>query len=334
MTTSKGIPPYVLVSALLALMGLGAAISLSWGAHDTGVAQALGHLWQDDGSNSAFSVRALRLPRVLCALGVGAALALSGAIIQVVTRNPLGDPGLTGVSGGAAFGVALALTFLSTKPDLIVLCGIGGGMLAATLTLCIAGAPGQAHGPGRLILGGVSVSVFFIAATGVVMVLERSSMQTLYFWMIGGFINRGWAEFVMFWPWALVGTLAAVVSAPVLRLLLFEDDMAAAMGLNAGRWRILVGSISVVLAACAVAVAGPIGFVGFVAPHLVRLCLKDRSRTFVWMGLTMLVGATLVIWADTLARVVFHGRAPAGVVLSVIGGLIFLTLMPRVERSS
>ncbi|MDA5558704.1 iron ABC transporter permease [Shimia sp. MMG029] len=319
---------------LLGLLGLGAALSLAWGAHDTSMSQALRFLWQDDGSNPAFAVRALRLPRVLCAMGVGAALALSGAIIQVVTRNPLGDPGLTGVSAGAAFGVALALTWLATTAEAIMLSGIAGGLLAATLTLLISGKPGQADGPGRLILAGVAVSVFFIAATGVVMVLARASMQTLYFWMIGGFINRGWAEFVMFWPWALAAGLCAFISAPVLRLLLFEDDMAAAMGLKAARWRVITGLISVILAASAVAVAGPIGFVGFVAPHLARICLTDRSRTLMWLGLTLLIGATLVVWADTIARLLFDGRAPAGVVVSVVGGGVFLLLLPRLQRNA
>lgn len=332
--TAEHLPPIAGAVLLVGVILTGSAFSLSWGAHDTSVVQAVAYLLQDDGSNGAFSVRELRLPRVLCALGVGAALALSGAIIQVVTRNPLGDPGLTGVSGGAAFGVALSLTLLSTAPGTIISAGILGGCLAATLTLMIAGqAAGGDMGPSRLILAGISVSVFFLAATGVVMILSRASMQTLYFWMVGGFINRGWAEFVMFWPWALGAGAAAFLIAPILRLLVFDDDMAASMGLKPGRWRVISGVISVVLAAASVAVAGPIAFVGFVAPHLARFGLPDRTRTTVWLGLSALAGAALVVWADTLARIVFAGRAPAGVVVSVVGGIVFLSLLSRVGRT-
>ncbi|SMR83534.1 iron complex transport system permease protein [Aliiroseovarius halocynthiae] len=326
-----GVPVALLISLLAAIALAGVGASLSIGAVGTSFTDALGYLWHDDGSNAAFSVRELRLPRVLCALGVGAALALSGALIQTVTRNPLGDPGLTGVSGGAAFGVALCLTLLSQSAGAIVLSGIAGGFLAATLTFLIAGRPNLQ--PSRLILAGVAVSIFFIAATSAVMILSRSSMQTLYYWMIGGFINRDWVEWVMFWPWAVAGTIAAFALSPALRMLTFEDSMAASMGLNATRWRLVAGSVSVILAASAVAVAGPIAFVGFVAPHLARLCLGARHAVmWLWLCVSTLFGMAVVIWADTIARAFFSGRAPAGVIITIIGGIAFLVLMRSARR--
>lgn len=314
-----------LMLALLGLALIGTGVSLSIGAHGTSFAQALNHLWQDDGSNAAFAVRELRLPRVLCALGVGAALALSGALIQVVTRNPLGDPGLTGVSGGAAFGVALCVTFLSQSASAVVMSGIAGGFFAAGLTFAIAGQSNLQ--PMRLILAGVSVSIFFIAATSAVMILSKSSMQTLYYWIIGGFINRDWVEWVMFWPWAAGATLVAFALSPILRLLAFEDRLAASMGLNSERWRLVAGAVSVLLAASAVAVAGPIAFIGFVAPHLARLCLgKSRAVMWLWLLSAALIGAVIAVWADSLARAFFSGRAPAGVIITIIGGAAFLML--------
>ncbi|MCZ4268913.1 iron ABC transporter permease [Rhodobacteraceae bacterium G21628-S1] len=318
--------PGITAVGLFGLIVLGVGLSLSTGAFDTGWAGALLHLWQDDGSNAAFSVRELRLPRVLCALGVGASMALSGALIQVITRNPLGDPGLTGVSGGAAFGVALCLTLISAAPSAIVTSGIAGGMFAATLTFTIAGT--SAARPMQLVLAGVSVSVFFIAATSAVMILAKSSMQTLYFWMIGGFTNRDWAEFKMFWPWALGAALAAFLLSPILGYLRFGDEQAATMGLNAARWRVTAGLIAVVLAAVSVAVAGPIGFVGFLAPHLARLSLGSAAQiSWLWLLLSALGGAAIVVWADTFARLYFEGRAPAGVTITILGGFAFLILV-------
>lgn len=324
--------PGVTATGLLGLIALGMGLSLSTGAFDTSWDGALLHLWQDDGSNTAFSVRELRLPRVLCALGVGAAMALSGALIQVITRNPLGDPGLTGVSGGAAFGVALCLTLLSAAPGAIVASGIAGGLIAAALTFVIAG-PGAAR-PMQLVLAGISVSIFFIAATSAVMILAKSSMQTLYFWMIGGFINRDWAEFTMFWPWALSAALAAFLLSPILGYLRFGDEQAATMGLNAARWRVTAGLVSVVLAAVSVAVAGPIGFVGFLAPHLARLTLGPAAQiSWLWLLLSALGGSAIVVWADTFARLYFEGRAPAGVTITILGGLAFL-ILARTTRPS
>ncbi|MEM9584388.1 MAG: iron ABC transporter permease [Pseudomonadota bacterium] len=320
-------------AGLLAASLAAVLLSVAEGAHATDLGAALSHIWSDDGSNVAFAVRALRLPRALCAVGVGAALALSGALIQIVIRNPLGDPGLTGVTAGAAFGVALTLTLLSASPSLLVGAGVAGGALAAFLTYSLARSPAGLE-PLRVILAGIAVTVFFLAATSAVMVVSRSSMQTLYFWMVGGFINRGWAEFHLFWPVASAAAVAVFAMSPILKLLQFDDTMAAGMGVSSQRWRIAAGALSVILAAASVAVAGPLAFVGFVAPHLARLCLgKDAAPGMLtWLITTMLMGAALVVWADAATRVIFAGRVPAGALITILGGLAFLTLARRGVR--
>lgn len=319
-----------LLSAALILVSASAVlISVVHGAHGTTLIEALQHLLADDGSNTAFAVRELRLPRALCAVGVGAALALSGALIQIVTRNPLGDPGLTGVTAGAAFGVALTLTTISPSPSLLILAGIFGGLTAATMTYALAHRPGgwRSMEPLHIILAGISVAVFFLAATSAVMILARSSMQTLYIWMVGSFINRGWAEFNLFWPIAGVCALAALALAPVLKILQFDDSMAASMGVSPGLGRLVAGALSIVLAAVCVAVAGPIGFVGFVAPHLARLCLgQSTSGMAMWLCVSALVGAALLSAADMAARLAFAGRVPAGALITILGAIVFLIL--------
>ncbi|MEC8042361.1 MAG: iron ABC transporter permease [Pseudomonadota bacterium] len=314
--------------SLLGLSSLAALLSLSSGAYATSWGQALAYLFHDDGSHSAFAVIALRLPRLLCAFGVGIALSLSGALIQVIVRNPLGDPGLTGVTSGAAFGVALSLTLISASPIGLLTAGVLGGSLAAFLTLTIAGGPRAAQ-PVHIILAGIAVSVFFLAATSGVLVMSRSSMQTLYIWLVGGFINRGWTEFTLLWPVLLVGVSAALLLSPVLGLLRFDDDTATALGLRPALWRAVAGAVSVLLAAVSVAVAGPLGFVGFVAPHLARMLISRRlahEHMALWLGVSGLLGGTLVIWADTASRLILAGRAPAGVLIAMIGGLAFLVL--------
>ena len=321
----------ILIPAVTGIGALGSALNLATGAYDTSFLQAIFFLLQDDGSNAAFSVRELRLPRVLCAFGVGAALALSGALIQVITRNPLGDPGLTGVTGGVALGVALCMTVITVSPSAMIFFGIAGGLMAAFMTMLIAG--NTRNRPIKLILAGVAVSVFCIAATSILMILSKSSMQTLYFWMIGGFTNRGWPEFSLFWPWALAGILVSLALSPILSYLKFDDASAASMGLNAGKWRIIAGLASVVLAAASVAVAGPIGFIGFVAPHLSSLLLGRRqNKMSLWLVVGALLGGSVVAWSDALVRLVFEGRVPAGILITIVGGCILLLLARRLGQ--
>ena len=327
---------YRFAALALGLLVLGAAgFMTSWsaGAHETTFTQTLVHFTGDDGSNTAFSVRHLRVPRSLCAFGVGMALALSGALIQVIVRNPLGDPGLTGVSAGAAFGVAITLTLITPSPFALTLAGFAGGFAAAMLTFSISGAGGGvAMQPVRVILAGIAVSVFFLGATSAVMVLARSSMQTLYFWLVGGFINRGWGDVGLLWPVLIVCSAAIFMLAPVLRLLRFDDTMAMAMGIRAGPWRLVAGIFSVALAGVCVAVAGPLSFVGFIAPHLARLGLGLKTGAppmTIWLLTTALFGGVLVLWADCAAKLFLNGRVPAGVFTTVFGGLVFLVMARR-----
>lgn len=318
---------------------LGAAIlcclflQVRFGAIETSVAEIWQYLWVNDSSNAAFSVRDIRLPRALNALFVGAALAMSGTLIQVIIRNPLGDPGLTGVSAGATLGVALIITYVTHTGWAVVSAGIVGGALAATITFSLARAAGMRDL--SVILSGIAVSVFMLALTSAIMILNRSSMQTLYYWMIGGFANKGWVEFSSLWTWTLAGGCLALLAARNLEILRMEDGVARSLGLSTGLWRLVGGALSVVLAAVAVAVAGPIGFIGFVAPHLVRRALAGQGQIslLALLPLAALTGGALTLAADLGARFLPLGnRAPAGVLVTVSGGVAFLILSRRLKE--
>lgn len=321
-----------LLLGLIGFSGAGLCLNLLTGSHDLGFSEIIGYLWADDGSQQAFIVRDLRLPRVACAAGVGAVLALAGVLIRLITRNPLADPGLTGVTGGAVFGVAFCLTWISTAPSALIPAGIMGGILAASLTVLLAGY--QNMQPTRLILAGVSVSIFFIAATSMVMILSKSSMQSLYFWMVGGFINRTWLEFDLFLPWALSGIFLTFLVTPVIGLLQFEDAMANSLGISAQKWRLTLAILSILLVAASVAIAGPLGFVGLVAGHLSQILLRHyRQNMGLWLLTSLLVGSGLTIWADSLSRLYGGGRLPAGVLTAILGGIFFIALFNRQKQS-
>lgn len=321
-----------LLLGLIGFSGVGICLNLLTGSHDLGFSEIIGYLWADDGSQQAFIVRDLRLPRIACAAGVGAVLALAGVLVRLITRNPLADPGLTGVTGGAVFGVAFCLTWISTAPSALIPAGIMGGILAASLTVLLAGY--QNMQPTRLILAGVSVSIFFIAATSMVMILSKSSMQSLYFWMVGGFINRTWLEFDLFLPWALSGIFLTFLVTPVMGLLQFEDSMANSLGISAQKWRLTLAILSILLVAASVAIAGPLGFVGLVAGHLSQILLRHYRRHMgLWLLTSLLVGCGLTIWADTLSRLYGGGRLPAGVLTAILGGIFFIALFNRQTQS-
>lgn len=309
-------------------------LHLNHGSMQTSYGDVLRFLWADDGSNEAFSLRELRLPRALNAILVGAGLAMSGALIQIIIRNPLGDPGLTGVSGGAAFGVALVITFYTHAGWAVISGGILGGAAAALITFLLARGAGMRDL--NVILAGIAVSAFFIAATMAVMIVHRSSMQTLYYWMIGGFANKGWAEFSRLWLFTLAGGGLSLLCAPVLEVLRLEDNLAAGLGVNTARWRLIGAALSVVMASAAVSVAGPIGFVGFVAPHLVRRGFARAGRqvpVVQLLPLAALTGALLTLSADYAAQALpLGGRAPAGVLVTVLGGVVFLFLARRLRE--
>lgn len=309
--------------------------NLSVGSFDASFMEIANYLLFPDDSTAAFTVTELRLPRALAALLVGMALALSGTLIQTISGNPLGDPGLTGVTSGAAFGVALAISFVTVAQGPIIAAGIVGGVTAAALTLLLSRR--SLFDPVQLVLSGVAVSILFIALTSAVMIYDRASTQTLYFWLIGGFVNRTWLEVAYLWPWVAASGLLALVSTRMLDILTLDDTVARTLGVPTSFWRLYFLVLSVTLAAVSVAIAGPIGFVGFLAPHLARSLLgaASSSRHCILLPVATLCGSLLTLVADTGSRALpFIEGMPAGALIAVIGGTVFLLFARRAIRAA
>lgn len=274
-------------------------------------------------------VRDVRLPRAVLALLVGGALGASGAVLQGTLRNPLAEPYLLGVSGGAAVGAVVAVTVGASAAPVVSLAAFGGAIAAVALVLGVARAAGGRADPKLLLMAGVVVGAF---ANAVIMVLlataPANSLRGALWWMMG---SLGAAD------WSTVGWLAlalVVVAPPVtywardLDALTLGEDAAASLGLRperAGRRLFLVASF---LAAATVAAAGLVGFVGLIVPHMARAVVGARHRVVV--GVSAVAGAALVIGADIVARTV---RAPAelplGAVTAVLGVPFFLVLLRR-----
>lgn len=268
-----------------------------------------------------------RVPRIVGAAAIGAGLALAGVVMQSVTRNPLADPYLLGLSSGAAFG-AVSVVLLGVALVLPVAAFIGA-MLALALTLGIARATGRIT-PTRTILAGVAVSAFASAATSLVVFLTATgdAYREILGWLLGTLAT-------VRWPTAILALVATAIAGIVLTILArrmdafaFGDTHASSLGIAVGRTRLVLLTLAAALTGILVSVAGAIGFVGLVVPHAVRLLVGPGHRALV--PLSMLGGAAILMLADTLARVVLDPRElPVGVVTALIGAPVFALLLAR-----
>jgi ABC-type Fe3+-siderophore transport system permease subunit len=270
----------------------------------------------------------LRVPRVAIAATVGAALALAGTLLQALLRNPIVDPYLTGVSSGAGASIAVAAT-IGLAPVLIPPLGFLSGLATAVLVAVLA-RRGPRLDAERLVLAGVSLSALLSAI--VTLAIERlargTASEAILAWLAGSLAGRGWPELAAAAPEAVLGTILGVATIPALNVLRLGEGRAAALGVDVTRlqWALLIAST--LLTAAAVALAGLVGFVGLVVPHLARRVVGPDLRALV--PAAMLAGAALVVLADALARTLAApAEIPLGVLLAFVGVPTFLVLYLR-----
>lgn len=282
-------------------------------------------------SNEAFVVQDLRLPRALMGLLVGAALGIAGTIMQAITRNPLGDPSLTGVTSGAAASVVFAFLFLKVAVGALVIWGIAGGLIGAAITFMLARQTN--YSPVHITLAGVAVSMFFLALINGLILIHGQSLNGSYFWLIGNLAARTWRDVELVWPLVLIGLVVSSIIAGHLNILMLDEDNARARGLDVTRWRLFFGLITVMMTAVCVATCGPISFLGLVAPHVTRLSLGRHELAMdhrLLIPLSALVGASLMSLTDALAvSRILGSEVPTGLLSILIGGFFFLGLFKK-----
>jgi iron complex transport system permease protein len=282
------------------------------------------------GGTDTMIVATLRVPRTLVAICAGAALGLSGFLMQAATRNPLAEPGLLGINAGAAFAVVLGITVLGT----LGLGGIGalalvGGLAATALVFGIVTAAGRAAGPATTLLAGVTVAAMLASLTQVLLLVDETALETMLFWLSGGFADRGLGLLALGLPALVAGAVGALLLANSLDALRLDDDSAGALGVRVTGVRLAALTLAAILASGAVAMAGPVVFLGLVAPHLARR-LSPTSGSAALIVTTALAGATLAVLADIAARlVVAPGEAPVGAVLALVGVPVLIGLLRR-----
>lgn len=321
----------VLVLSISAAIGLGAIsipMSVVWGVVANKVSPDwVPVLWSPGREAIVWDIR---FPRALLACCVGAGLAMVGASLQAVTRNPLADPHLLGISAGGAFGAILALLHtglflgLLTVPLLAFL-----GALAATLLVLAVSQFASATSADRLILAGVAVSFIVMSLANMLIFLgDPRATHTVVFWMLGGLglAQRGQLVF----PFAILvaGGTYLWINASKLNAMTIGDETASTLGIPVARFRLSVFVVGALITGVMVAFSGIIGFVGLMVPHIVRLIVGgDYARV---LPASALLGAVFLIWADILARIFMApDEVPIGVITGLIGGVFFVWLLRR-----
>lgn len=271
----------------------------------------------------------LRLPRALLAVLVGGSLGVAGASLQSLVRNPLADPFLLGLSGGAGLGAVLAIALHWGGPWALPLAAFGGALVALGLVFRLGLVGGAELDPRILLLGGVAVGAFTGAVTtAIVSLAEASELRNAYLWLWGGLSNASWSTVRLIALYIPVPLFVLLAAARPLDLLVLGDESARYLGADVSSTKRRVYLAASLLTAAAVAVSGVIGFVGLIVPHIGRGVVGGRHR--VLLPAAFLIGGALLVLADTFARVAVAPRElPVGIVTALLGVPLFVLLLKR-----
>jgi iron complex transport system permease protein len=312
--------------ALACLVALAAIWALTIGTTAMPAARVVDALLSYDGSRDHIVVIFARLPRVLAGLLVGAALAVAGAIMQAATNNPLASPDLLGINSGAAFAVVMAIIFLdaSSSGALIWFAFAGAAVAAVAVYAASSVGPGGAT-PLKLALAGAVLTSFLAALTTSVLIFDKGTLDQIRLWSAGSLAGRPLSTSAAIAPYILGGLAAAFLFRRQVMTLSLGSDIARSVGQNAGLWRALAAIMVVLLAGSGVALAGPIGFVGLVVPHIARMIVGVDYRWVI--PFSALGGSLLLVVADAFARYALSNQSlPVGVTMAVIGAPFFIYL--------
>ncbi|MFT4189366.1 MAG: iron chelate uptake ABC transporter family permease subunit [Aeromicrobium sp.] len=307
--------------------------SVAVGSKNIPVTTVVDALLHDTGRGDAYVVWDMRITRTAVAVCVGVALGVSGALIQALTRNPLADPGLLGVNAGAEFFVVVGVVVFGATAVGDYVWFAFAGALAVTVAVYLVGAAGRGGvDPLQLTLAGVALSAVLSGVVSGIVLLDRDAFDRMRGWYAGSLVNRGWEELLPVLPFLAVGLVLAAVAANSLNAIALGDDLATSLGAQVTRTRVLVIAAATLLAGGATAVAGPIGFVGLMTPHVARWITGPDQR---WILLhTVVLAPALVLTADVVGRVVLRpGELPVGVVVAFVGGPVLIALVRRAKAS-
>jgi iron complex transport system permease protein len=317
-----------LVGAGLALSLL-AIVSVFVGSRDLTVSQVVSALWPSAQGWDAAVIGGMRLPRTGFGLAAGAALGAAGALVQGLTRNPLADPGILGISAGASFGVVIATGFLGVGSLYGYIWFAFAGALAAMALVYLLGGSGRGGAtPAKLAIAGAAVSAVLFSMVSAVVISDVRALERYRFWVVGALTGHGRETLADILPFLIAGGLLAVSVGRALNNLALGEDVARSLGQRIGLVRLRgVGAVTL-LAGGATAVCGPIAFLGLIVPHAARLIAGADQR---WvLAYSAVLGPILLLGADIIGRVIARpDEVQAGIIVAALGAPFFVALVRR-----
>ncbi len=322
----------------LLLLAVGVAVvglaSLRIGSVPIDTATAIAAFTDFDGSNPHLIVRTLRLPRTLIGLGVGAALAVAGGVMQAVTRNPLASPTILGINAGAAFAIVTAVYLLGVVTPSMYVWFAFAGALAAAVVVYLLGAGGRGGAtPVKLALAGAVVTALLGSWISAILVFNQRTLDEVRFWLAGSLAGRDLDVLVQVAPFLGVGLAASLVLTRQLNTISLGQDVAAALGQRTGLVRGVSAVVVVLLAGASVAAAGPISFVGLAVPHVARTLVGPDYRWI--LTYSAVLGPTMLLGSDIVGRIVARpSEVQVGIVTAIVGAPFLIHLVRRRKLST
>ncbi|HHF2876060.1 TPA: FecCD family ABC transporter permease [Vibrio diabolicus] len=320
---------FVCAMALCTLSGYTASM-IGWSNFSLSVNDLTSYWFAFDEGNMLHQILAtLRAPRTYAGLLIGASLAVSGVLMQGLTRNPLASPSILGINAGAACFMALAsigVPFFSQLNPIIN--AVFGALLSGGAVMLLGGFFSARSHPLRLVLAGIAISALLIGLTRASVILADDMAYSVLHWLTGSLSAVDSLQWLQLWPFATLGLVLAMGLARNLNLLALGDEVAVGLGGNIRLTRLISGLAVVLLAGTSVAIAGPIGFVGLLVPHLVRPIVGHNYHILI--PVSALCGAALVTWSDALSRAIaFPAETPVGVITALLGTPCFIAIAMR-----
>ncbi|MCP8615305.1 FecCD family ABC transporter permease [Salirhabdus salicampi] len=312
------------------LLMLSLLSSISVGAYQIDFASVIASFFTDETTQGTLIIHDVRLPRAVIGMIIGMNLAIAGAIMQSITKNPLASPQIFGVNAGASLMIVIVAILLPNfSQSWLIYFAFLGAAVGGFIVYSMASYGGMT--PVKLALAGITVHLFLTSIIEGMIIFHEHSTEDVLFWLAGSLSGRDWDHVQMILPWTLIGIIGAMFLSKSFTLLSLGDDVAKGLGQKIAFIRIASAIIVIILAGSSVAVAGPIGFIGLMIPHIARKLVGVDYRHVI--PCSALLGAVLLVGADVLSRFIsFPSESPVGIVTALIGGPFFLYLARREGR--
>lgn len=330
MKQSKKYTTTIFVSCSLLLLVIGMVLAVRLGSVPISFSDIFNSIFNYNDTLEFMLVRDVRIPRVLAVLLTGGILGVTGAMIQGVTRNPIAEPSILGVSQGATLVIAIFYALgISVTTTNVMIASLIGAFITGIIVLMFISKKANNNSIAKILLAGTAMSTFFISLTTIIGLLSNQS-QMIGFWVSGGFRNATWADFKLVLIVGVIGMIIAVLLSPKINILNLGDDVAIGLGENPEKIRFMTLMLIIPMSAAAVAVGKNIAFVGLIVPQIVRKILGEDYRRNI--PCSFLLGAVLLTYADICARMIFNPyETPIGVFTALIGIPFFISVA-RKER--